>query len=202
MRRAVAAALAAAVLLLGWRAARRPPAGPGAPSETPAAAPAAPSDPEARAKLGLLEEILRSRNDNDPRLDSAFNALSPSSKALFREKYRSLPPESRNERGTIVFLLGENASSDADWAFLREVAAEPPCLSLADCARKPRTSSEEASGDEVTLAYPSLVALKSAERAWGAARDRRALDVIAAARGSRAPAAARLAETLTRRLAK
>jgi hypothetical protein len=207
MRRA--AAIAAVLVIAGGaaysilvrRAARTPPAGPGGAPEMPSAAPAAAPDPEARAKLAVLEEILRSRNDNDPRLDREFNSLSTAAKSLFREKYRALPPEALNERGTIVFLLGRNLGAEQDWAFLRDVAGEPPCLSLGDCSKSPGRGGEEAAGDEVTLAYPSLVALKSAERAWSAGERQRALAVIAAGRGSRAPAVARLAQTLTRRLA-
>src|SRR5687767_2675792 len=118
----------------------------------------------ANRQLKILEAILRSRNDNDPLLDRAFVGLSPMAKDLFRKKYAETPPERRNERGTIVYVLGRNLRSPEDWAFLRAVAAEPPCLSLADCAAKSTSGGHEL-GDEVTLAYPSLVALKQAERA-------------------------------------
>jgi hypothetical protein len=149
-------------------------------------------------KAALLDEILLSRDDNDPRLDREFNALTPDEKGLFREKYRALPPESRNQRGTIVYLLGKSLSAAEDWAFLREVAGEAPCLSLADCA-KPSAAGGSGPGDAVTLAYPALVALKQAERVLaegGQARDE-AMSVIRAAKASRVPkvtqAAARLA---------
>lgn len=154
--------------------------------------PRAPS--EARSKLGTLEDILRSRNDNDPRLDREFNNLSPDDKRLFRLKYQQLLPELRNERGTVVYLLGKNLTSAEDWAFLRAVAAEPPCLSLAHCAKKAEIA--EAS-DEVTLAYPALVALKLAEKALETGADaKEAWGVLEAAEGSQAPAAARMAGRL------
>ena len=35
----------------------------------------------------------------------------PGAKALIRERYAKYSPESRNERGTIVFLLGRNLTS-------------------------------------------------------------------------------------------
>lgn len=124
-------------------------------------APAA--SPEARAKLDLLEAILASHNDNDPRLDSAFVDLTPEAKSLFRAKYAALARERRNERGTIVYLLGKNLRAPEDWAFLREVVAEPPCLSLADCGQRSGGPAEP--GDGVTLAYPQLVALTQAARA-------------------------------------
>lgn len=157
------------------------------------------SEPE--AKLKVLEEVLRARNDNDPRLDSDFNALAPEAKRLFRLKYAELPAEARNDRGTIVYLLGKNLSAPEDWAFLRGVAGEAPCLSLEDCARKP--SATAALGDEVTLAYPSLVALKQAQRALEAGGPARpeALSVLEAGKASKMPAAAKLAARLERSFA-
>jgi hypothetical protein len=172
--------------------------------------PTAPSGGDQR-KLAILEEILRSKNDNDPRLDREFNDLSQAAKRLLEDRYRAIPPERRNERGTIVFLLGKNIGSAEDWAFMREAASEPPCLSLSDCSRRPTPGGgEEAAGDEVTLAYPSLVALKQAQRALETAgaistsgtTAKDALSVIEAGRKSRVRAVAKLAERLERRFAR
>jgi len=149
---------------------------------------------EARRKLAALEDILRSKNDNDRRLDTDFNDLSQETRKLFRRKYAELSPEQRNERGTIVYLLGRNLRTKEDWAFLREVMTEPPCLSLADCS-KPASGSAEF-GDEVTLAYPALVALKQAQRALQAGKAPEALALISAAKNSQTPAVARLADSL------
>lgn len=150
---------------------------------------------EARVKLATLREILAKRGDNDPRLDRDFVALTPETKALLREEYRSYPAERRNERGTIVYLLGNNLKTPEDWAFLRDVAAEPPCLSLADCS-KPSGEPGEL-GDEITLAYPSLVAVRQAARAAreGGSKEG-ALSVLSAARASRVAAVTRLARTI------
>lgn len=183
MRRgAWAAAILLAAALLSWRAARRSP-------------PVSVPGPEARSRLALLEEILASRDDNDPRLDREFVALSAEEKALFRAAYAARPRERLNERGTIVYLLGRNLTAPEDWAFLREVAAEPPCLSLADCAKAAPAAGEH--GDAVTLSYPSLVAVRQAARAAreGGSREG-ARRVLEAARGSRAPAVTRLARAL------
>lgn len=148
----------------------------------------------------LLDEILLARDDNDPRLDSAFNALTPDERRTFREKYRALPPESRNQRGTIVYLLGKNLNGPEDWAFLREVVGEPPCLSLTDCAKAP-SGGGSGPGDAVTLAYPALVALKQAERvlAEGGPSRSEALSVARAGQESRVPKVARAAERLAGR---
>ncbi|MEK7233968.1 MAG: hypothetical protein AAB268_09150 [Elusimicrobiota bacterium] len=145
------------------------------------------------AKEDLLDDISRSKNDNDPRLDSGFNDLSPETKTIFRLKYRRLPHERFNERGTIVYLLGKNLASPEDWAFLRELVVEPPCLSLTDCTKEDEfAQAREKTGDAVTLAYPALVALKQAQRVLedahsGGADRREALAVIRAAKSSRAP---------------
>ncbi len=172
-----------------WRAAR---------SVSP---PAAPS-----SRLTLLREVLASRNDNDPRLDLAFAELTPAEKREFRDEYRRLPREARNERGTIVFLLGRAMDGPDDWAFMTEVAGEAPCLSLAACDKSGARPADEAAGEEVTLAYPALVALKQAEAALAkpgapAADAAAARGVIAAGAASKAPAAARLGARLQRRFA-
>jgi len=155
----------------------------------------------ARAKLATLEEILSSRNDNDPRLDREFLGLSAETKGLFREKYRALAPERLNERGTIVYLLGKNIQNGDDWSFLRAVAAEPPCLSLSDCSKASSVGGE--AGDEVTLAYPSLVALRQAQRATEEGGSRaEARSVVEAAKTSKMKAVLRLADSLEPRFDK
>jgi hypothetical protein len=115
-------------------------------------------------KVRVLEEIFRSRNDNDPRLDSDFKNLDPGTKELLQAEYRKLAAEKRNERGTIVFLLGRNLTTEQDFAFLNEVFAEAPCKSLGDCAKDAplsRTGSEhDDTGTEITLAYPQIVAVE------------------------------------------
>jgi len=157
-----------------------------------------PSGPEAERKLALLEEVLRERDDNDPRLDSAFDGLSLEAKRLFRARYARTRRELLNERGTIVYLLGRNLETPEDWAFLREVVREAPCLSLTDCSRAPAAGTPGQPGDEVTLAYPALVALRQAKGALERARGgglaaAQASSVIALANASKVPAVARVA---------
>ena len=137
----------------------------GPPEKVSPADPASPASPLAAKKLKTLEQILSSRNDNDPRLDSELRALDPATRAVFRTRYLHYPKESRNERGTIVFLLGRNLEDATDLAFLRQVMAEPPCLSLGDCTRETAPATGETahlqSTTGVTLAYPQLMALRS-----------------------------------------
>lgn len=179
MRRAAAAA--ALLLALACRAPQ------------PRADPCA--TPEALAKLAALRDILASRDDNDPRLDRDFGALASEAKCLLRREYAATAPERRNERGTIVYILGLRPAEPADWDFLAAAAAEPPCLSLSDCAKAPE--GEAGPGDAVTLAYPALVAVRQAARAASrgasAAGARRVLD---AGRASRSSAVTRLSRSL------
>lgn len=207
-RAALIAGLLAAVAATNGRAADVPP-----PAAFSGPAEAATASRQPAEKLAEIEDILRSKNDNDPRLDRDFNDLSPAAKRLFRKKYAEIAPEKRNQRGTIVYLLGKNLKTAKDWAFLRQVALEPPCLSLSDCSKKPAPGSdEEATGDEVTLAYPSLVALRQAGRAIDQEQARvsaqavsprparkEALALFAAAKASKTRAVARTAETLERK---
>jgi hypothetical protein len=143
-------------------------------------------------KLRELDAILRAKDDNDPRLDRDFNELSEPTKARLRRRYGELPPEYLNERGTIVYILGRNMRTSADWAFMRDVAAEPPCRSMTDCSR-----ADERGGhaNEVTLAYPALVAVKVAQRALagGGAAAAGARRVLEEALRSESPAVRRLA---------
>lgn len=120
---------------------------------------------ESAKKILILEEILESKNDNDPRLDSEFSNLSLETKDAFINKYSRLKPEDRNEKGTIVYLLGKNIQSDKDLEFFQSVMAEAPCLSLGDCSKAlPLDSIHDESQQQTTLVYPQLVAIKSVER--------------------------------------
>lgn len=129
---------------------------------------------EAILKINILNEILKAKNDNDPRLDSEFRELSKAAKNLMKARYAELPDEERNDRGTIVYLLGRNLKSPEDFEFLCNVLKEPPCLSLQNCGQPPPNQSgrhkeyDHDSAEAVTKAYPQHVALKSIER-WAAA---------------------------------
>ena len=120
----------------------------------------------AQDKFAALDEILASGNDNDPRLDTAFNNLSQGDRRRLEAKCSSLPREKLNQRGTIVYLLGRDPQSASDWNFLSAVAAEKPCLSLSDCSTDggPLETHHDI-GVELSLTYPAMMALKQAEHA-------------------------------------
>jgi hypothetical protein len=120
-----------------------------------------------KKKISELQEILDSKNDNDPRLDSDFKDLNENEKASLQGRYLSYRPESLNERGTLVFLLGRNIKTEEDVRFMQHVLKEKPCLSLENCAAQaPKATGEaahEASVNDVTLVYPQIVSIKSME---------------------------------------
>jgi len=123
---------------------------------------------QTQQKLKVLREILATKNDNDPRLDTELRTLSDEAKALFSVQYSAFPPEAHNERGTIVFLLGRNLTKPSDVDFLVRVVGEPACLSMAKCSEPDPPSKRDdehiETAHEVTLVYAQLVALKAAER--------------------------------------
>jgi hypothetical protein len=129
------------------------------------AEPAAISPVGQARKLALLQEILDSKDDNDPRLDSDFKTLNDSEKKAIQEKYLSYTPEKLNERGTLIYLLGRNIENEKDLKFMEYVLNEKPCLSMANCAVRGPTPTGEAahlaSIDKITLAYPQIVTIKS-----------------------------------------
>ncbi len=116
-------------------------------------------------KISILRELIQTRNDNDPRMDTELRNLSAAAKAEIQSIYRDTKPESRNERGTMVFLLGREIRDPAELSFFRGVLQEKPCLSLENCERP----AGAVSGDEehletindTTASYPQLIALRA-----------------------------------------
>lgn len=117
-----------------------------------------------QAKLKILEEVLNSKNDNDPRLDSEFETLTEEMREALVDTYKTMPKESLNERGTVVFLLGKNISSEKDLEFFQELITETPCLSMIDCSKEANLENPGdehlAESQETTLIYPQLMALR------------------------------------------
>ncbi len=119
------------------------------------------------ASLSLLEkkswktfqEILLSKNDNDPRLDSDLKNLSPALHQALLAKYSSLPMESRSERGLIVFLVARDLQSPDDLKFLKSIYDESPCLSLANCGTRTESDPHISGIDDTSANYPQLTAL-------------------------------------------
>lgn len=119
----------------------------------------------AEKKVTLLKEILASKNDNDPRIDTELKVLDTATKHFLMQYYSSLPRESLNERGTTVFLIGRNLNTPEDQAFLKNVLSESECLSLANCATQdPNPDPHHQDTDATTMTYPQLMALYSIDK--------------------------------------
>ena len=124
---------------------------------------------EVTKKLQVLEEILKSKNDNDPRLDTEFKNLSPEMKKALESQYEKRPEEDRNGRGTIAFLVAREISGPEDLEFLSSVLREEPCLSLADCKQTNPSEKDAHLGgvDDLTMNYPQIVVLNQIEKWLG-----------------------------------
>lgn len=119
--------------------------------------------PATQKILLTLNEILSSKNDNDPRLDRELRHLTAESKTALRKKYSTLTKEDRNGRGTIALLIGREITDAQDIQFLKEILSEPPCYSLENCNQETHmptgAEAHHEMGFQVTLAYPQLSAL-------------------------------------------
>lgn len=119
----------------------------------------------AQRKIQILDEVFKSKNDNDPRLDQELKNLSVEDKVALIDKYNELKSELRNERGTIVFLIGRNLRDPEDFEFLGKVLHETPCLSLQDCSKRVSEGDSDFSAqNELTLEYPQIIALTMIRR--------------------------------------
>jgi len=124
-------------------------------------------------QIMVLNQIFQSKNDNDPRMDRLLRDFSEPMKAELRKKYASIKPENRNERGTIVFLIGrelsEGRGATADLQFMKEVLLEKPCLSLVDCSKSPSSETAEEQHleaiHETTIHYPQLMGIRYLKQA-------------------------------------
>ena len=120
-------------------------------------------------KLRVLDELLASVSDNDPRMDRVLREFSEEEKSALVERYRGLEKELLNKRGTLVFLAGRELRRVEDLQFMGEVLTEPPCRSLGHCAEDPKGElgpgehSDENLGADLTLVYPQMVAIHALE---------------------------------------
>ncbi len=127
----------------------------------------APLLPEDQKKIEILDEILKSKNDNDPRINSELKSLNAEVHRALIAKYNRLAPEDRNARGTIVFLIARDLKSTADLDFIEKVYQESPCLSLGDCGKAANEEGDHLGADQTTTNYPQLVALYQLDQQLG-----------------------------------
>lgn len=119
---------------------------------------------EEDSKLKILEQIIISKNDNDPRIDSEFKNLSPDLKLKLQDKYQHLPQEQRNERGLIVMILARELKTVEDIEFLKSIYGESPCLGLENCNVRDVSDPHHSALDQVSLNYPQMVVLHQISR--------------------------------------
>jgi hypothetical protein len=111
-----------------------------------------------------FQQILKSKNDNDPRIDKNFRHFSTSLHRVFQDQYRNLPMESRNERGLIAFLVARDIQDQEDFDFLKEVYLENPCLSMENCSSRSHSDPHLSGIDQASMNYPQLAVLYQLER--------------------------------------
>lgn len=117
-----------------------------------------------KKKWQELQEIVQSKNDNDPRLDQDFKTMNDELHDLLRKKYSDIPLEDRSERGLIAFLIARDLKNNQDLEFLKQIYEESPCLSLEDCKAKSADEPHLAGIDQSSMNYPQLVALYQLEK--------------------------------------
>jgi hypothetical protein len=110
-------------------------------------------------KWDQILDVLKSKNDNDPRLDQELKNLNMALRERVYSYYSSLPQEQRNERGTLAFLISRDIKSNQDVHFLESIFAEKPCYSLGHCTEVIGSDPHLSSVDQVSLNYPQLAVL-------------------------------------------
>lgn len=116
-----------------------------------------------RKAWSVLEEILISKNDNDPRMDQDFKDMSSELHEALYKKYDSLQMENRNGRGLVVFLIARDLKSSADTEFLRKIYQESPCTSFEDCKSVGSDDPHFSGINQTSLMYPQLAGLYALE---------------------------------------
>lgn len=119
--------------------------------------------PEDQKKWEDLQEILVSRNDNDPRIDKEFKNLSDQMHRTLQAQYHEFPLENRNQRGLIAFLIARDLKDTDDLEFLKKIYQEAPCLSLENCGSRTSSDPHLSGIDESSMNYPQLVSLYQLE---------------------------------------
>ena len=119
---------------------------------------------EDHTQWAVFEDVLKSKNDNDPRLDQALRKLSPPIHALLFEKYQSIPAEQLSQRGLIVYLVARDLNSAEDVDFLKKVYQETPCLSLVDCKAVGPDDPHHSSMNQTTLVIAQLEGLYALDK--------------------------------------
>jgi len=126
---------------------------------------------EDQKKWKSFIEILRSKNDNDPRIDQELKDLSPEMHLKLREAYQTLPKEDRNGRGLVAFLISRDLKTVEDAEFLKTIYQESPCLGFQNCETEMQEEPHLSSINQTSLNYPQVAGLYQLERRLGSQAD-------------------------------
>jgi hypothetical protein len=111
----------------------------------------------------VFENVLQTKNDNDPRIDQYFKTLNENLRTALIQKYQTFAAEDRNARGLVAFLIARDTnfsnSNGQSAEFLKKVFDEPPCLSLSDCKTIGPDDPHHSGTNQTTLTYPQLATL-------------------------------------------
>lgn len=119
---------------------------------------------EDQTKWTIFEAILKTKNDNDPRMDKTLKKLSPAVHEALYKKYETIPAEDRNAKGLVIFLVARELKTLEDIEFMKKVYQESPCLSLTDCKTVGPDDLHHSSVNETTLSYPQQSGLYLIEK--------------------------------------
>lgn len=114
-------------------------------------------------KWEVFQSILKSKNDNDPRIDRELKSLSPEMHQNLQSAYDQIPIEDRNGRGLIAFLIARDLTTTADVEFLRKIYQESPCLSFQNCGVAAPPDPHIDGINQTSLNYPQLAGLYQLE---------------------------------------
>lgn len=115
---------------------------------------------EDQRKLKIVQEILISENDNDPRINTEFENLSLKLKMSLFDQYQALAGEKRKQKALIVLLLSRQIQTNEDVELLKKVFEDQQCLSLQDCKVKTtETDFYNAAMEEIIINYPQMILL-------------------------------------------
>jgi hypothetical protein len=131
-------------------------------SATPTSTPHLPKgalklEPKDLRKIVVLQELMDSKNERDPRIEKDLSDLSPEVKSVVETLYTETPASQTQERGMIVLVLGRQITQKADIDFLKQVLMEKPRAN-GDAHAK---AADAKLSDANPVYYPQVVAMRS-----------------------------------------
>lgn len=117
-----------------------------------------------KRKWTAFTEVLRLKNDNDPRIDRDLKSLSPELHQKLTEAYHRLQKEDRNGRGLVAFLIARDLKTIKDAEFLKSIYLESPCLGFQSCELAAQDDPHLSGINQTSLNYPQIAGLYQLEK--------------------------------------